>query len=303
MLTTQTSLLSSIEDVRSSFTGQLGLAAINLDTGEQVALDAEQSFPIASVLKVPVLLEVLLQAADGRFSLDDQLEPLAHRAYGSGVLKELSNSVRMTVRDVAVLMIIVSDNSSTNTLIDLVGGIEPINARMRALGYPSVTLHSNIPLPRRLAPGEPMPQVRSVAEATPADVATLMANLARGQLAAPAICGELLAIMSRQQFVDQVPRYFDYDSIAAELGRVQRVQVACKTGFHPGTRCDAGVVSWDDCGGFAYAVFNTGSADTSMSDESEGAIANGRIGRLLLEHWWPDKLGPPPVRDLPTWLR
>jgi beta-lactamase class A len=54
---------------------------------------------------------------------------------------------------------------------------------------------------------------------------------------------------------------------------------------------------------FAYAVFNTGSADTSMSDESEGAIANGRIGRLLLEHWWPAALGPAPVRDLPTWHR
>ena len=112
-------------------------------------------------------------------------------------------------------------------------------------------------------------------------------------------------MLSRQQFVDQVPRYFDYDSLGRELGVVQRIGVACKTGFHPGTRCDAGLVTMGSEIGagprFAYAVLNTGSTDTSMSSEVEGAIVNARIGRLLLEHWWPADLGPAPVRDLPTW--
>lgn len=300
---TQAPVMQEIEHVCSSFSGRIGLAAINLDTNEQLSLDADTLFPIASVLKVPVMLEVLLQAGEGTFSLDDPLEPMTQRAFGSGVLKELSDQVRMTVRDVGMLMIVISDNTSTNALIDHVGGTDVVNARMSALGYPSITLHSNIPLPRRLAPGEQLPQVKSVAEATPADVARLMSDLAGRRLAAPALCEQLLTIMSRQQFVDQVPRYYEYDAIAAELGIVQRVAVANKTGFHPGTRCDAGVVTMEGGASFAYAVFNTGSADTSMSDESEGAIANGRIGRLLLEHWWPAVLGPAPVRDLPTWHR
>jgi beta-lactamase class A len=295
--------MQDIDQVRGSFSGRIGLAAINLETCEELTLDADTLFPIASVLKVPVLLEVLLQAGEGRFSLDDQIEPMSQRAFGSGVLKELSDQVRMTVRDVGILMIVISDNTSTNALIDLVGGVDVINARMRTLGYTSITLHSNIPLPRRLAPGEPLPNVKTVAEATPAEVARLMAELAGRRLAAPAICDQLLAIMARQQFVDQVPRYYEYDAIAAELGIVQRVAVANKTGFHPGTRCDAGVITMEGGTSFAYAVFNTGSNDTSMSDESEGAIANGRIGRLLLEHWWPAALGPSPVRNLPTWHR
>ena len=72
---------------------------------------------------MPVLLEVLLQAGEGTFSLDDPLEPMTQRTFGSGVLKELSTTVRMTVRDVGMLMIVISDNTSTNALIDLVGGI------------------------------------------------------------------------------------------------------------------------------------------------------------------------------------
>ena len=110
---------------------------------------------------------------------------MTQRAFGSGVLKELSDQVRMTVRDVGMLMIVISDNTSTNALIDHVGGTDVVNARMSALGYPSITLHSNIPLPRRLAPGEQLPPVKSVAEATPADVARLMSDLAGRRLLRP----------------------------------------------------------------------------------------------------------------------
>src|SRR5438045_6457637 len=103
MVIVRSSLLASTERVCSNFSGRIGLAAINLETGDELTVDAEPLFPIASVLKVPVLLEVLLQAADGAFSLNDPLEPnIDHRTFGSGVLKELSDSVRMTVRDVAI---------------------------------------------------------------------------------------------------------------------------------------------------------------------------------------------------------
>ena len=298
----------ALEEVASVFSGKLGLAAINLDTGQEVKWNADAMLPIASVLKVPVLFEVLQQADDGLLSLDQLLDPVAtHRTFGSGVLKELSDSVRMSVHDLGILMIVLSDNTATNALIDLVGGIDVVNLRMRQLGFPSITLHSNIPLLRPIEPGQPMPNVRTVAEATPTDLANLFAGIARNDIASARVCDGMLAILRRQHFVDQVPRYFDYDSMGSELGIVQRVGVACKTGGHPhpATRCDAGLVTMGSEDGpgprFAYAVLNTDSDDTSMSFEAEGAIVNGTIGRLLLEHWWPYKLGPVPVRDLPSW--
>ena len=306
-LNKQGDIARAIESVVSSFSGQLGIAATNLETGEEVAWNADQLLPIASVLKVPVLLEVLQQAEEGRISLDEPIAPMAtHRTFGSGVLKELSNEVRMSVHDLAILMIVLSDNTATNALIALVGGVAAVNARMQRLGFPSITLHSNIPLPHPIEPGQPMPKVRNVAEARPVELANLFAGIARDRVASREVCEGMLAILRRQQFVDQVPRYFEYDSIGRELGLVQRVGVACKTGFHPGTRCDAGLVTLGSETGqgprFAYAVLNTGSTDTSMSAEAEGAVANARIGRLLLEHWWPPELGRAPLRDLPSWV-
>jgi len=304
----RSSILQAFEDIESRFSGELAVASIYLDTGEEVSWNADAMLPIASVLKVPVLLEVLLQADEGLLSLDRLLDPVAtHRTFGSGVLKELSDGVRMSVHDLGILMIILSDNTATNALIDLVGGIDVINSRMRKLGFSKITLHSNIPLPRPIAPGHQMPDVRTVAEATPTDLVNLFAGIARGTIGSAQVCAGMLAVLKRQQFVDQVPRYFDYNSMGRELGVVQRVGVACKTGGHPypATRCDAGVVTMGSEEGpgpsFAYAVLNTNSNDTSMSFEAEGAIVNGTVGRRLLEYWWPSELGPVPVRNLPSW--
>ena len=96
-------IAQEIESVASSFSGQLGIAATNLETGEEIAWNADQVLPIASVLKVPVLLEVLQQAEEGLVSLEEPLEAVVtHRTYGSGVLKELSDGVRMSVHDLAI---------------------------------------------------------------------------------------------------------------------------------------------------------------------------------------------------------
>jgi beta-lactamase class A len=304
----QVDISQALEEVASAFSGKIGLAATNLDTNQEVKWNADVTLPIASVLKVPVLFEVLQQADDGILSLNQVLEPVAtHRTYGSGVLKELSDSVRMTVHDLGILMIVLSDNTSTNALIDLVGGIDVVNSRMQRLGFSNITLYSNIPLPQPIEPGQPMPNVRTVAEAKPTDLANLFAGIARHTIASERVCEGMLAIMKRQHYVDQVPRYFDYDSMGRELGIVQRVGVACKTGGHPypATRCDAGVITMGSEDGpgprFSYAVLNTDGDDASMSFEAEGAIVNATIGRLLLEHWWPPEFGPVPVRDLPSW--
>ncbi|MDP2859469.1 MAG: serine hydrolase, partial [Bacillota bacterium] len=110
------------EKLVSSFSGTFGLYARHLRSGEVLEFNADERFPTASCTKVPILIEVWKQALDGRFSLDDQMVLTSENVTtGTGVLLDLTPGLKMSVRDVALLMIVVSDNVATNMLIDLVG--------------------------------------------------------------------------------------------------------------------------------------------------------------------------------------
>lgn len=112
----------------------MGVYVHHLTRGDTVALEADRPFQMASVFKVPLLAELMSQAVAGRRSLDEQIAVTDDmKAPGSGVLKELSGGTRLTVRDLAVLMIIVSDNTATDILLDLIGA-DAVNARLAACG-------------------------------------------------------------------------------------------------------------------------------------------------------------------------
>ena len=110
----------------------MGVYVRAVATGEETALNADRPFQMASVFKIPILAELLSQAHAGTRSLDDRVILTNEmKAPGSGVLKELSAGTPLTVRDLATLMIIVSDNTATDILLGLVTK-EAVNARLRA---------------------------------------------------------------------------------------------------------------------------------------------------------------------------
>jgi beta-lactamase class A len=114
--------------------GAMGVYVHHLARGETVALDADRPFQMASVFKVPLLAELTSQAAAGARSLDEQIGLTdTMKTPGSGVLKELSAGTRLSVRDLATLMIILSDNTATDILLGLVGP-DAVNARLQACG-------------------------------------------------------------------------------------------------------------------------------------------------------------------------
>ena len=136
--------IERLESIQSRFSGRFGLAARNLTTGEEFLLDHDQVFPTASSIKTAILYEVFRQAEEGTFGLDDRVElKSSDIVRGSGVLRDIAPGLQPTVHDLAMLMIIVSDNTATNMLIDLVGGPDPVNASMAAIG-----LDQHDPLPQ-----------------------------------------------------------------------------------------------------------------------------------------------------------
>lgn len=268
--------------VAERFSGQLGFAAKNLATGEEVLHQADATLPTASAIKIVVMIEVFAQAEEGKLNLDERIEMVpSDTVLGSGVLRDLMPGLRLSIRDLVTLMVIVSDNTATNMLIDRVGGVDVVNQRIHGrYGVDSVVLHNRIDF------GKIGDDVRRLAEATPRGLTTLMEMMVQGKLVSERACQQMIGIMGRQLYLDQVPRYLNTNAFWRELGLSGDFTVASKTGFFPGTRVDTGVIN-TPVSQIVYTAMAHGANDTSMGFEAEPAVVNGVLGRLVLEYWWP----------------
>jgi beta-lactamase class A len=126
---------SALEEIAAKTGSVLGVAALDLTSGESFEINEDFVFPQGSSIKIPIMMEVWKQAKEGKFSLEERRPvPKQVMVGGSGALQFFSDGrSELSIRDLAVLMIILSDNTATNILIDLVG-TDRINATMSSLG-------------------------------------------------------------------------------------------------------------------------------------------------------------------------
>ncbi|WP_051580233.1 serine hydrolase [Pseudonocardia acaciae] len=199
--------------------GALGAVIEDLRTGRRAEVGAQRAFTSASVIKLPIAMTVLA----GELPLDRQvMVRAAARAGGSGILRDLEVPA-LSVRDLLTLMITISDNTATNVLIDLVG-IDAVNAWCAGHGLTGTVLA------RRMFDAEA--RARGEENLTTArDVATLLADLARGRLLDPPATDFALDVLARQRVNDRLPRHLP-----------DGLRLAHKTGELDGIRHDAGIV-------------------------------------------------------------
>ena len=161
--------------------GVVGYAAIDLTTGQWLGVNEDLVFPQASAIKIPVLLEVLRQAEAGRLSLEDRhAVSRAVQVGGSGVAQHFGDGTSsLSVGDLAVLMIVLSDNTATNMLVGLVG-MDSVNATLAAAGFSATRL-------RRIMMDERASAENRENTSTPSEAARMMAMLHGGKLASTAV--------------------------------------------------------------------------------------------------------------------
>ncbi len=286
---------------KAAFPGEFALAARNLRTGEELAVDADRAMPTASTYKVPVMIEVFRQADAGELSLDETL-PFTEdvRRLGSGVMRDLSLGLALPVRDLVMLMVIVSDNTATRLLLERVGGYEAINATMDAWGYHSYVLHS--PEARARLEGAGLDN-RSLAECTPRDLMGMMAAIAAGEMVSVGASDRMRAILGRQHYLEQASRYLGRDQYSGAPGGATILEwVGSKSGMMDGMRADTGIWRLRDGTEIAFAIMNEGSPDHSYGPEHLGDIINGVLGWSVVSYFWPEaELGPMPPVDS-AWL-
>ena len=216
--------------------GVMGVVITDLQTGERLTWNPDVVFPIASAIKVPLLIELLRQSQSagpgtaGLARLDDAYTPRKEDLISdSNILAGLSIGIsRVTNQDLATFMVVVSDNSATNVLIDRVGMMS-VNTLLDRLGLTRTRLR------RKMADGE---AVRRGQEntSTPEELAKLWELLYRGQILDSAHTSLALRLLSlhKSDFVTaQLP---DNDETGLDL------RVASKPGSLPGARTDAGII-------------------------------------------------------------
>jgi beta-lactamase class A len=134
-------LRSQIEAIIKDVEGEVGLAAKHLETGEEILINGETYFPMASVFKVPVFVEVMAQIKEGRFTLEDEVSiQKSDQHLGSGYLSDLdAPGITLSIQNLINLMMMISDNSATDILLTKVGA-ENVNKRLLSYGLEKITV-------------------------------------------------------------------------------------------------------------------------------------------------------------------
>ena len=191
-------LKRSLDSLADAHRGVVGYSIRNLETGERIERRGDETFSTASLIKVPILVTVYDLVEKGMLSLDDELTVLKiDKVPGSGLLQHLHDGMRITVRDAAVLMITISDNTATNLLLDRII-IRRVWDKMEALGLNNTKVHSKSFL--RIASVAMDSSVKyGLGVTTPNEMATLFELMAQGKAVSPAADSAMLAILRLNQ--------------------------------------------------------------------------------------------------------
>lgn len=170
-------LRARLRTIADTTHGVLGVSLVDLKTGRAVGLSDSLVFPQGSAIKIPILVELYKQVSAGRLSADERV-PIrkSDQVAGSGIAQWFGDGhSTVSLHDLAVLMIVLSDNTATNMLIDRVGGFAAVNSTMDSLGVGAIRLQRKMIQPLASARGE-----ENIA--TPAAAAALMRRIAQCEL-------------------------------------------------------------------------------------------------------------------------
>jgi beta-lactamase class A len=217
-------LESSITDVDKNLDGVLGVTIVDLTDSHQYNLHADDVYPQASSIKIAVLAELYRQAQQGKLKLTDFYTVTASDLVpDSDIMGGLTPGVtKLTLRDLATIMVAVSDNSATNVLIDRVG-MDNVNTLMTSLGLPHTRLRRK--MMDLKAAGEGRENV-----STPREMATLLEQLYRGKVLNKEMSDDFFKVLSTHKD-SWIPRYLP-----------EGLKIANKPGSLEGVRNDSGVI-------------------------------------------------------------
>lgn len=206
----------------AAFPGEAGAYAADAEGRELFCAREDELFPSASVIKLPLVMTLYADAARGLADLDERVA-VGDRVDGSGVLRHMRDVDKLSLRDLAMLSIIVSDNTATNRLIERIG-VARVAERLSEWGCPRTRLSRKM---YDFAAAE-----RGLENVmTPRETVSLLARLVRGECEDRATSDAVIAVLEQCQDRTMLRRYLPYGA-----------KVAHKTGTLDESRNDAAIV-------------------------------------------------------------
>ena len=269
-------LQANIERITKSLNAKWGIYMKCLETGEEIAINADAQMDTMSVIKIPLMVEAFRQIEAGKFSLSDRitLTDDAKRP-GTGVIRSFDAGANLTVKDLLTMMIIVSDNTATDYMYGKVGGPPAVNQLMDTYGYKSIRamtfakdwfeLLAKAPSRDAFATDGKHPFGLS----SPREMGKLLEKIKKGDAVSKSASEQMMQMLRGQVYTTRMPKY------------VTGFRVAHKTGdFLPFVGNDVGVLESRDRN-IVLCVFtaNHFGVGTYLED------AIGRIAELVANYY------------------
>lgn len=276
--------LARIAALTTDFTGTVVLHARNLRTGAELSVDADAKVRTASTIKLPILCALEGLVAKGAVRWDERIVLReSAKVSGSGVLHELADGTALTVRDLANLMIVVSDNTATNLILDRITA-DAVNAWLDTVGLTATRSLRKIrgdgadlvaASGWSTAGKRPESERYGIGVSTSREMVRLLEMLHDGKVVSPAASRSVLETLERQQFKDGIGR------------RAGDRRVQSKSGALDALRSDVGIV-YTPGGPVAMAVTVDGMPVIDYSPDNAGNELIWQISQIVQ-----DTLGQP----------
>ena len=258
-------LAQQIGQLLARFDGKLWLYAKNLDTGGWFGLRQDEKVRTASTIKLPILCALFDLVAAGKVRWDEKLTLHdADKISGSGVLHELSDGTQLTVRDVAHVMIVVSDNTATNLILDRITA-DAVNDYLDRIGL-KITRSlrkirgdgNDLKPPSGMSKASLLPENKpyGLGVTTPREMVALLEMIERGKIVSPEASKEIIAILKRQQYKDGIGRHRG-DEVASNSGALDALRSDVGIVYLPASRL-AIAATVDDMPKVDYSPDNAG---------------------------------------------
>ena len=220
------SLDSRIRAEVAPFKGKVFLYAKNLDTGRTYSFNGDERVRTASTIKIAVMIEAFARVADGRAKWTDELVlSKAARYGGSGILPELSDGLRLTLQDAVRLMMVLSDNTATNMVLDYLT-TDAVNERMNLLGFKATRIMRRVGGGGESKEGKLGENLKrfGLGATTTHEMVQIMEKLERGEIVSKEASKQMIELMKREQGRNSIGRDMPGVPMASKYGALDALR-------------------------------------------------------------------------------
>jgi len=269
--TQDAALAKKLTELTKSFRGEVGIYVRNLATGKEVSINADELFPTASMIKVPIMLALFDKMNKDELDYHEELTYRDSLLYpGEDLLGSFRDSAKVSLSKVVMLMITTSDNTASLWCQSLAGTGTAINAWLAANGFDSTRVNSRTP------GREAGRALYGWGQTTPREMAELLVMIREGKAVSPAASEEMYRILTRiywnGEALSQIPPW---------------VQAASKQGAVNQSRSEVVLVNATS-GDYVFCVITKNQEDQSWEADNEGFVLLRTVSRLLWNTFEPN---------------